>query len=562
MEHTDQTHTDPVLKHKIYDYIRITRQIRWVLIAMLAISFPFLVNQNRTFLLALLLVGVIYNATLHIPNVLKQRWVIAKPTILTIDCMFIYLLIWQSGQGLASPYTILFLFPIISAAFWYGIMAVLITTVAQSLVITGFLLFTGEEIGSSTTVKEFVLRMGFFAISGIYIGYLTHSDRKERLDFAAKDFQVNTERQQLLALINNIADAVLIVDQGGKIGLFNDVTAKLMGSQYDLVGKSVDEVFALLDDNNEPVTLLAAALSAPQRRRDLKMNVKDGSVIKLEADVSPYIVNQQNHGFIVILRDITKQKTLEEEQEEFISVASHELRTPVTIIEASISTTLASPNAPTDPSIHHMLEEAQDNIGFLSNIIDDLTTLSRAEQDQLEVDVDPLKPKEMLDELSNIFITQAHVKHLELHIKVDENIRPVISSRYRIKQILQNFIVNALKYTQQGSITVSVYNAPEDKDGIIFSVADTGIGISESDKKNVFKKFFRSEDYRTRESSGTGLGLYISKKLADRLNAKIWFDSELKKGSTFYLQVPPYSRRKEDHKKVVKAESQDLFTNV
>lgn len=562
MEHPETTNTDPVLKHKIYDYIRITRQIRWVLIAGLAISFPFLVNENKTFLVALLLVGIAYNATLHVPMVLKQGWVTAKPTILTIDCLFIYLLVWQSGAGLGSPYTILFLFPIISAAFWYGIIAVLITAVAQSLVITGFLVVTGREIGSSSDSKEFVLRMSFFAIAGVYIGYLTHTDRKERLDFAAKDFQINTERQQLLALINNIADAVLIVDQAGKIGLFNDVTAKLMGSQYDLVGKSVDEVFPLADDNNQRVTLLAAALSSPTRRRDLKLSFKDGSVIKLEADVSPYIVNQQNHGFIVILRDITKQKTLEEEQEEFISVASHELRTPVTIIEASISTTLASPNAPTDPSIHGMLEQAQDNIGFLSNIIDDLTTLSRAEQDQLEVDVDPLKPQEMLDELSNIFLTQAHVKHLELHTRVDEGIRPVISSRYRIKQILQNFILNALKYTQEGSVTIAVHNAPEDKDGIIFSVSDTGIGISESDKNNVFKKFFRSEDYRTRESSGTGLGLYIAKKLADRLNARIWFESELKKGSTFYLQVPPYSRRKEDHKKVVQAESQDLFTNV
>lgn len=562
MENAEQPQTDPVIRHKVLDYLRVTRLVRWALIAIVAASFPFLASRHKQFVLVLLLFAIAYNAALHLPAVLKQRWVTAKPTILTLDCLFIYLLIWQSNGGLASPYVNLFIFPIISSAFWYGVWPSIATAAGQSIITVGLL---WNQTGGSDrylAIREFIFRMILFALAGVYIGYLTHSDRKERLDFAAKDFQINKERQQLLALINNIADSVLIVDQAGKIGLFNDVTAKLMGSQYDLVGKALDEVLKLVDENGQPVTLLAAALSSPQRRRDLKLDFKDGSQLSLEADVSPYIVNQQSHGFIVILRDITKQKTLEEEQEEFVSVASHELRTPVAIIEANISTTLASPNAPSDPSIHNMLEQAHNNVQFLSNIIDDLTTLSRAEQDQLQVDVDPLNPKEMLDELSSVFMTQAHVKHLELKTEIGENIRPIVSSRYRIKQILQNLVVNALKYTPEGSITIAVYNAPEDKDGIIFSVKDTGIGIAEGDKKNIFKKFFRSEDYRTRESSGTGLGLYISSKLAERLNAKIWFESELKKGSTFYLQVPPYSRRKEDHGKVLDAEAKSFFDAI
>ncbi len=561
MEQTEPTHTDPVLKHKTTDYLRLTRNLRWIIIGLVLVSYPLLPGQNIRDVAVLALLAIIYNALLHVPKVLDQKWLTATPTILLIDSVFVLLLVSQSANGLLSPYASLLIFPIISTAFWYGNqMAVAVG--GLQILLGGILALTLQSTEPLDAFKQYCFRVIAFTVVGLYVARLTRTDRRERLDFAEKDFQINKERQQLLALINNIADAVVIVDQVGQIGLFNEVTTQLISSEYDLVGKSLGEVLHVVDEKGAPVDLLASATATPLRRRDLKLALKDSSELSLEADISPYIVNQQNHGYIVILRDITKQKTLEEEQEEFISVASHELRTPIAIAEANLSTTLASPNAPSDPSVHHMIEQAHSNIGFISNIVDDLTTLSRAEQDQLEVDVDPLNPKEMLQELSDIFLTQAHLKHLELRTEVSGDLRPIISSRYRIKQILQNFVVNALKYTQEGSVTLSVKNAERDQDGIIFSVTDTGIGIAETDKKNIFNKFFRSEDYRTRESSGTGLGLYISRKLADRLNAKIWFDSELKKGSTFYLQIPPYSRRKEDHHKVVKAESQNLFESV
>ncbi|HSX44192.1 MAG TPA: ATP-binding protein [Candidatus Saccharimonadales bacterium] len=561
MPDSDKQQTDPVLQHKVYDHLRLTRNIRWIIITLVLVSYPLLPGQSLADVAVLAVIAVLYNAALHIPTLAKQKWLTNKPTVLALDNLFIFLLIILSTGGLQGPYTSLLVFPIISAAFWYGAAVASIIGLSQLLAGT-VIAYTSDKFVPLNSVKDFTIKVAAFTAVGLYVAMLTRTDRRERLDFAEKDFQINKERQQLLALINNIPDAVLIVDQTGQIGLFNQVTTHLIDSVSDLVGKPLSEVLHLVDESGQPVDLLAIASDTPKRRRDLKLAQKDGSEFALEADVSPYIVNQQSHGYIITLRDITKQRTLEEEQEEFISVASHELRTPIAIAEANLSTTLASPNAPSDPTVHHMIEQAHSNIGFISNIVDDLTTLSRAEQDQLEVDVDPLSPKEMLQELSDTFLTQAHIKHLELHVEVEDGLRPIISSRYRIKQVLQNFLINALKYTQEGSITLSVKNAERDQDGIIFSVKDTGIGIAETDKKNIFKKFFRSEDYRTRESGGSGLGLYISRKLADRLNAKIWFESELKKGSAFYLQVPPYSRRKEDHGKVVKAESQNLFESV
>ena len=542
--------------------MRVTRTVRWALIAAVAISFPFLADQNARFVIILLILAILYNAALHIPAVLHQRWVTAKPTVLAFDCFFIYLLIWQSNSGLSSPYVSLFIFPIISSAFWYGIAASIITAASQSVITISLLWTSTASAVRYKEIREFVFRMFLFSMVGMYIGYLTRSDRRERLDLAEKDMQINQERQQLLALINNMNDAVLVVDQLGNIGLFNDSTARLVGSQYALVGKQLVDIFPLKDKDGKPANVLDQQGSGSMRRRDLKMYMSDGTTLKIEADISPYIVNQKSHGFIVILRDITKEKTLEDQQEEFISVASHEMRTPLAIAEGNVSNALASRDMPPDIAIRDMLTQAHNNIMFLSNIIDDLTTLAKAERDILEVDLDPLNPAEFIQELGEEYQSQAREKGLELKIDIRGDIQPILTSRYRIKQIIQNFLTNALKYTKEGTITLSVENARHENEGVIFSVKDSGIGIDVSDQKKLFTKFFRSEDYRTRESGGTGLGLYITKKLAERLNGQIWFESELKKGSTFYLQVPPYSQLKKDHSKVVKAETENFFGSI
>jgi signal transduction histidine kinase len=242
------------------------------------------------------------------------------------------------------------------------------------------------------------------------------------------------------------------------------------------------------------------------------------------------------------LRDITKEKTLEEQQEEFISVASHELRTPLAIAEANLSNTMSSPDLPPNVAIRDPLKQAHNNIIFLSNIIDDLTTLAFAEQEALNIDLKPVLPQELVQEIVHEHAHAARAKGLQLVVANATNVRPILTSSYRIKQVLQNYVTNAIKYSDSGTITVSVDNARQEHDGVIFCVRDTGIGIPISDQKKIFTKFFRSEEFRTRKYGGTGLGLYICARLAKRLRGKVWFESELKKGSSFYLQVPPYNQ--------------------
>jgi signal transduction histidine kinase len=242
----------------------------------------------------------------------------------------------------------------------------------------------------------------------------------------------------------------------------------------------------------------------------------------------------------MILRDITKQKSLEEERDEFISVVSHELRTPITIAEGSLGNVQLMMDRTDIPhtTLVDNVKAAHDQVLFLARMVNDLSTLSRAERgvaDQAEV----IDVGQMVHDLYNEYAPQAEAKGLHLNLDLSPKLGQVNASRLYLKELLQNFVTNSIKYTKEGEIIVSVHV----KDGkVTFSVKDTGIGISKSDQARIFDKFWRSEDYRTRETGGTGLGLYVARKLSKKLGTEIEMKSRLNHGSTFWFELPSASK--------------------
>jgi two-component system, OmpR family, phosphate regulon sensor histidine kinase PhoR len=374
------------------------------------------------------------------------------------------------------------------------------------------------------------------------------------------------ERLGLVSLINSMADAVIAVDRQGKVLLYNGAALDLLNTNLSLENRNFKDLISLRDEKDLPVDIIQLSDKANTviKRDDLHFTSNEAQVVDLSVNISPIHADSnfgREAGFIIVMRDITKEKTLDEERNEFISVTSHELRTPIAITEANISTALLpnmSANLP--PNIKELLEQAHHNIVFLGDLVNDLTTLARAERGDLSITLQPIEPFALLEELAKNYQSEAKAKGLEVIVKRKEGVHQIISSPLYVREVLQNFITNALKYTDKGSLTLSA--EPDEGGGVIFSVKDTGIGISATDKKRVFSKFFRSEDFRTRKTRGTGLGLYITIKLAERINGKIWFDSELNVGSTFYLLVPPIGAQKKDHPKVAHEEMKDFAASV
>jgi signal transduction histidine kinase len=311
-----------------------------------------------------------------------------------------------------------------------------------------------------------------------------------------------------------------------------------------MTGRSLSEVLPLHDKRGRKFDLLAAVSPGSNllQRQDLLYRAADGSLMTLDITVTPVRTNSDDQagGYLIMLKDISKEKSFNEQRDEFIAVISHELRTPLAILEANLSTTLLPGFSKVEPKARLLLEQSHKNVVFLSELIENLATISRAERDDLAVDLELVSAAELATDLARDYRYQAEARHLQLKLEIGKDVGSIVTDPARLREILQNLLTNSIKYTATGSVTLAVSRVAGATE---FLVKDTGIGISATDKAQIFNKFYRSEDYRTRQTGGTGLGLYLCQKLADRLDIELTFQSRLNHGSVFKVSVPV----REDH---------------
>jgi signal transduction histidine kinase len=379
------------------------------------------------------------------------------------------------------------------------------------------------------------------ATIAVFVIRLQSLARQEIEIIEASTAESLANEQQVQSLINNISDGVIAVNQKLEVVIYNAAALEVLDVNIEIRGKSIVDFLKPIDAQKQPVDLpvLLHNTTGPVNNRDLRIGYTDGSVANLFLGISPIYLGYgkaANNGYTLLVRDITREKSLEEERDEFISVVSHELRTPITIAEGNISNVqFMAERSGTTPETEKALNEAHNQVLFLADMINDLSTLSRAERGKLKVDVEPIDVKELVSELGQNYIPEAAKKGLAIATDIDSQLGQLQSSKLYVREILQNFITNAIKYTDTGTVTIHAKAAPK---GISFAVQDTGIGISKGDQDRVFDKFFRSEDYRTRKANGTGLGLYVTMKLTRLIHADIELQSELNKGSTFTIFIP------------------------
>ena len=350
-----------------------------------------------------------------------------------------------------------------------------------------------------------------------------------------------SEHQRMITLINNITDAILSTDEHGIINTYNSAALNLIDTNSGINGEHISQVLNLETTDKKPIDIFKELTksSAIRQRDDVLMKIEDDDYIRLEVTLAPVQGGDKMtpDGYVLILRDITKTKSLEEERDEFISVVSHELRTPIAIAEGSLSNAKLLVERKMTSKIPEAIDESHKQILFLARMINDLSTLSRAERgvaDETEI----IDVTELAAQINSEYSPQAGEKGLAFNLDIGGRLGVVKVSRLYLEEILQNFITNAIRYTQKGSITLSI---KKNKSGeIIFKVIDTGIGISKADIAKIFDKFYRAEDYRTRETKGTGLGLYVSAKLAKKLGCKIEVESRLNHGSAFGFKLKEF----------------------
>ncbi len=444
-----------------------------------------------------------------------------------------------------SIYPFIWLIMLFLTNYFYGRRAALYSLLALVAVIELQLyrVFLVEGVPHKNEIIGAFAQIGVIgAISLFFVDAQAVSDKDRKLVMTTMA-KAQLERQRLNSLINNMTDGVIATGEDGRITLYNAAALNILDTNVDVQGSPITELMHVIDKDKQPIDIIALAKDKNTFlvTRDYRLVYSEDDVINLALNISPIKLGYRQDaetGFIFTFRDITREKSLEEERDEFISVVSHELRTPVAITEANISNVQFLMDQPhMDQSLlKTSVDAAHKQVVYLASMLNDLSTLSRAERGKLELNPEPINPRDVMQSLFSDYKGEAAAKGLTLQLQIaDSTPSEIISNKLYMREILQNFITNAIKYTPSGSVTLQ---SEKKAGGVLFKVSDTGIGISKSDQKKVFDKFYRSEDYRTRESSGTGLGLYVTMKLCKLLQAQISLKSELNKGSTFSIFIP------------------------
>lgn len=440
-----------------------------------------------------------------------------------------------------SPFNFLWIILAIGMDLLFGRRWVLLTLSIYSVVMTWAAIRLQITINTQFVFTEVLHFVGVFSTALLVSNFRQVSDQEREVITKSVD-EKEYERQRMVSLINNMGEAVIAVNKKGKILIYNSALLILLDTNKNLNHKDVGEVFQLRDGQNRHVDLTKLITSAPQgfTTSEYIHQFSDKEKMSLFLSIAPIRLGFREHtevGSIIIARDITKEKSLDEAKDEFINVVGHELRTPTAIAEGAIGNAIVlSKKEGLDEHVIANIEQAHKQVIFLASMVNDISTLSRAERDDQKVELSNIQPAEFLKEFSRDYRHQAFEKGLNLIVEADETVSEIITSELYLHEILQNFTTNALKYTEKGAVTLSVKSHKDG--GVEFAVSDTGIGLSKTDINHIFEKFYRSENYKIRESNGTGLGLYITKKLNEKLQGTIKVKSEIGYGSSFMIVLP------------------------
>jgi len=246
----------------------------------------------------------------------------------------------------------------------------------------------------------------------------------------------------------------------------------------------------------------------------------------------------ENSGAVIVLHDITDLRKLERVRRDFVANVSHEFKTPLTAIQGFAETLLTG-----------ALDDVQNRERFLGIILeharrlarltDDLLKLSKMDADRLELEIDRMSVSQFVDSCLETAQRRAAQKELNIAVDVPDGLPDIAGDRRRLAEVLQNLLDNAIQYTLPGGrITLSARTSRGD---VVFTVADTGIGIPQADQPRIFERFYRVDVARSREVGGTGLGLAIARHLMEVHGGRIWVESEVGQGSRFHFSVPIFN---------------------
>ena len=467
--------------------------------------------------------------------------------------IFVYLLtvtvatttIITSG-GVVSPFLVMWIIVAIFAGFFGAIISG-----TMGLLVILQIIATSVQQGINI---QFIIGYLFFGFLPLIFSLVLWVRRQKTDDNTSSlENKLSAVESKSDVVINAIDDGVLAISKDGNIELINPSAQQIIGwDQGDALGLNWKSVLKLVTSDGKDVEDLenpiAQSLSKNQPTHNDKLFLLTSSEKRILVSIVSSPVGTEGEGVIVVFRDITKEKAEEREQAEFISTASHEMRTPVASIEGYLGLALNPATAHIDEKARDFITKAHESAQHLGRLFQDLLDISKVEDGRMKNNPKIINVNEFLKDIFDGLATKANEKQLNYIFMPDiidegkeKSLQPIFYANIdpdHFREVVSNLIENAIKYTPSGEVVVNVTG--DDKQ-ISVSVKDSGIGIPAEDIPHLFQKFYRVDNSDTREIGGTGLGLYLSRRLAEAMSGNLRVESKYKEGSTFYLEIPRMS---------------------
>jgi PAS domain S-box-containing protein len=407
---------------------------------------------------------------------------------------------------------------------------------------------------------------------GRYRGKRKGSVQTSRLATRLKGEQLKSD-----IILSAIDDGVVLVDDQQIIQLLNPAGAAILGwDRKEAEGLDWRSVFKFVNtkgeaqEENTPIQEIFEK-GKSVHHNNAQLVSKSGKTLTVSLTVSPLLREGERISAAVgIFRDVSEERQQEAQRAEFISTASHEMRTPVAAIEGYLALALNDKVSTIDSRARSYLDKAHESTQHLGKLFQDLLTSAKAEDGRLSNHPVVIEIGEMLEGLTEDFRFTAEKKGLLMEFTLGAGktidasnsgkvVRPLYygqADQERLREVITNLFDNAVKYTESGKVTIGLTG---DKDVVQFYVRDTGHGIPKEDIPHLFQKFYRVDNSATRTIGGTGLGLFISRKIIELYEGRIWVTSEIDKGSTFYINLPRLDNKRAQELR--SAEAQDTTLN-
>ncbi len=351
-----------------------------------------------------------------------------------------------------------------------------------------------------------------------------------------------------LALFESIGDGIIGTNLDGKIILINQSAQTMLGRHSEsLVGRALldilpitDEKGNLIPDKEHPVRItLTTGIPTTTTTTGPTYNYvrKDKTKFPVANIVSPVVIDGKTVGTIEVFRDITKEKEIDKAKTEFVSLASHQLRTPLSTVNWYSEMLLTGDVGEISGEQKTYLEEIYKGNQRMVDLVNTLLDVSRIELGTFDGESQPTNIVSLVESVMEEYKLQIDEKKLKLKCVLATHVPLIQVDPKLIRMVIQNLLSNSVKYTQDRG-RISVVLSLDDNKNVIINISDTGYGIPKDQQGKIFTKLFRADNVVEKDTEGTGLGLYIAKSIVDQAGGRLWFESEEDKGTTFHLLLP------------------------